>query len=224
MKAAFLLFVSYLVLGLLQAPSYLKIDPAASIYDPVLAAFLFAAILFPAAYWGAILNPRYLPILRRLLDRKRSPPDGIARPLLFAAGLGALAFLLNVSLSAVFTWAGAAPTAQSYVLKFSFFDKVVSSSSAGLWEETIFRLFLISAGIAILKGKTSSALIANLLFTSMHIVFQNPPYNPSALTIVFVIGLLYTKCFLDKGLEAAATCHGMMNFLVMTLGPLLQIP
>lgn len=223
LTAALLLSTSYLILGMLQAPSYLKIDPAASIWDPVAAAILFAIILFPAAYWGARIGPEYLPILGHLLRRGKSRPGPLLRPILFAVGLGTLGFLVNLALSALFTWAGAAPTAQSYVLKFSLFDKVVSSASSGLWEETIFRLFLISVGMAILKNKVSSAILANLLFTFMHVVLQSPPYNASALTIVFIIGLIYTKCFLDHGVEAAATCHGTMNLLVMILGPLVKI-
>jgi len=224
LKVALLLFISYLALGLLQAPSYLKIDPAASIYDPVASAVLFALILFPAAYWGVRINPEYLPILGHLLHRGKARLELFLRPILLALGLGALAFLVNLALSALFTWAGAPPTTQSYVLKFSLFDKVVSSASSGLWEETIFRLFLISVGVVVMRSRISSAILANLLFTFMHVVLQSPPYNPSALTIVFVIGLIYTKCFLDHGFEAAATCHGTMNFLVMILGPLLQIP
>ena len=75
--------------------------------------------------------------------------------------------------------------------------------------------------MAVVRSRLASVISANLLFTLMHVIFQNPPYNLPALIIVFLIGLFYTKCYLDRGLESAVACHAIMNLLVMTLGALL---
>lgn len=217
-KVAVLLLTFYLAFGFLQVPSYLKIDTTATIPDAMISVILFAALLFPAAYWGAKLSPENLPIISRLLGHEKTVIRELSRRILPVMGFAVLAFTLNVSLSVLFSWAWIPPTTQDYVLQFSIYDKVVSSVSAGIWEETIFRLFLISAALMIMRRKVPAVLLANLFFTLMHAVFQQPPYNAPALTVVFVIGLIYTKCFLDKGLGSAIACHAAMNLLSMTLG------
>lgn len=220
MKPTALLVISYVVVGLLQTPAYLKIDSSATLKDGLLATALFAALLFPAAYLGTGLDPKRVPVLSRGL-RGGGTVEELARMLSWTLALAVVAFGINVVLSGLFSWAWIAPTAQDYVARFSIFDKIVTALSSGIWEETVFRLFLIPAGVALLGHKRVASLAANFLFTSMHLVFQSPPYNPPALVVVFAIGLVYTKCYLDKGLESAILCHAAMNLLTMTVGVLL---
>lgn len=220
LKAAILLLALYLVFSLLQATSYPKIFPEGTIWDGVTSSILFAAILFPASYMGTRISPARLPLISRFFvgNHRGTAPS---RVLLGALTLAVVALILNVSLSIIFSWAWVEPTSQSYVANLTLAEKIGASVSAGIWEETIFRLFLISALLVFIKNKIVSVILANLLFTLMHLVFQSPPYNAPALIIVFSIGLLYSKCYVDNGLESAAICHAGMNFLVMILGSLL---
>ncbi len=220
LETAALLVAAYAVVGLLQTPAYLKIDASAKAQDGLLATMLFAALLFPAAYLGSGLDPKSLPVLSRAL-RDRGWIEELAQRLPWTLAFAVVAFVVNVAMSGLFSWAWIAPTTQDYVARFSIFDKVVTALSSGIWEETVFRLFLISAGATLLGKKRVAALAANLLFASMHLVFQNPPYNLPALAVVFTVGLIYTKCYLGKGLESAIACHATMNMLTMTVGMLL---
>lgn len=218
-KSALLIFSAYLVFGLLQAPSYLKIDPETTIWESITSVVIFSGIILPAAYWGARIDPESLPILSGLLGREAPDRRRWLVSLSYGLVLAAIAFLINISLSLAFTEFWAAPTSQDYILDFSILDKVAVAISSGIWEETIFRFFLISALVPLIRSRIGSALVANSLFTVMHVVLQDPPYNLPALTVVFVIGLVYTKCFLDRGVGSAATCHAGMNLLSMILGP-----
>ena len=220
LETAALLTAAYVVVGLLQTPAYLKIDSSATLEDGLLATLLFAALLFPAAYLGSRFDPRHLPVLSRAFGG-RGWIEELAQRLPWTLALAVVAFAVNVVMSGLFSWAWVPPTAQDYVARFSIFDKVITALSSGIWEETVFRLFLISAGAALLGRRRVAALSANLLFAAMHLVFQNPPYNLPALAVVFTIGLIYTKCYLDKGLESAMVCHAVMNLLTMTVGMLL---
>ena len=221
LKASLLLLVLYLAFSLLQATSYPKIFPEGTLWDGVTSSILFAALLLPASYMGTKISPDEIPLISRLFAGNRSRGPRPSRVLLWALTLAAIAFILNVSLSIIFGWAWVEPTAQEYVANLTLAEKIGASISAGIWEETIFRLFLISALLIFIKDRTVSVILANLLFTLMHLVFQSPPYNAPALVIVFTIGLLYSKCYVDNGLESAAVCHAGMNFLAMTLGSLL---
>jgi membrane protease YdiL (CAAX protease family) len=218
-KVAFVLVVSYLAFSLLQATSYTKIFPDATIWDSLFGSLLFAALLFPTAYTGAKESPEQVRVIPRLFGRDPGVgPVGIILP---AVSFALIAFVLNVSLSLIFGQFWVEPTAQEYVVELTLLEKIGASISAGIWEESIFRLFLISVLILILKNRMVSVVLSNLLFTLLHVVFQSPPYNAPALVIVFVIGLIYTKTYLDHGLESAIMCHATMNFLAMVLGPLL---
>jgi hypothetical protein len=219
-----IIVTSYLVLGLLQIPAYVRTGLALDFWDALGGVLLFGAILLPAAYMGLRLMPEKLPILTRLLKTGEANPREIAAKLAPGLAIAALAFALNISLSALFSQFWIAPTSPEYVSGFLPFDKVVTSFSAGVWEETVFRCFLVGSLLALLKRKAPAALLANLLFTLMHVVLQDPPYNVPALTIVFVIGLTYTKCYLDYGLESAMICHAAMNLFSMVLATLLWLP
>ncbi len=210
---------AYLVVGLLQTSALLKMDPDATPLDALLASVLFAALLFPTTYLASGIDPERLPMLSRVLRDRRSILK-LARILPYALGLGVLAFAVNVALSGLLSRVWMPPTTQEYVRDLSILEKFLTALSSGIWEETIFRLFLVSAIFAALGRRTISYLVPNLMFALMHLVFQNPPYNPPALLVVFAIGLVYTKSYLDRGLETAIVCHATMNFLTMTVGML----
>jgi hypothetical protein len=220
LRVALVLVVLYLTLGLLQATSILKIDVSATIMDSLIGLLLFAALLFPAAFTGARLAPEAIPTLRALPERA-SERVAVLRKLSWGILFGAGGFLVNVGLSALFVGLWTAPTTQDYVMEFSLVEKIGASASSGIWEETVFRLFLISAILMVVRHRYLAALAANTAFTLMHLIFQHPPYNIPALTIVFLIGLIYTKAYLDHGLESAIAAHASMNFLSMTLGLLI---
>ncbi len=219
-KASLLLLIGYLVFGILQAPSYPKIDPEWTVVDALVGIALFALLLLPAAFTGARLNPDKLPILNGLLGHRLRAKD-LASKLLPAILLAFVAFSMNAFLSASFSALGSPPTSQDYILQFTLVEKIAASASSGIWEETIFRLFIISAVLIVMRSRTAAAIISNLLFAAMHVVFQQPPYNLPALVIVFVIGLVYTRCFFSYGLESSVVCHAAMNLLAMTLGLML---
>jgi hypothetical protein len=218
LKVTLVITCLYFALGLLQAPTYLKIDEQATMKDALLGVTLFAALLLPAAYFGSREDPDRLPVFHAWLTRSSSWLERTRERILPALGLGAVAFALNLGLSALFRVIWLPPTTQDYVLRFSLLDKIATSASSGLWEETVFRLFLISAFFLLIKNRTISLLAANTLFALMHAVLQDPPYNPPALVIVFALGLIYSASYERYGLESAALSHGVMNFLAMTLG------
>lgn len=218
-KVAAVLVLAYLVFSLLQATSYSKIFHEGTIWDSLFGTFLFAALLFPTSYTGARGSPEQVRLIPRLFG-EGIDTDPI-RFIIQAFSFAIIAFALNVSLSLIFGEFWIEPTAQEYVVELTLLEKIGASASAGIWEESIFRLFLISILIIIVKKRIVSVILSNLLFTMLHMVFQSPPYNAPALIIVFLIGLIYTKTYLDHGLESAIACHAAMNFLAMLLGPLL---
>ncbi len=218
LKATLVITCVYIALALLQTSSYLKMDEQATMEDAVLGVALFTALLFPAAYFGSREDPGRLPLLMGWLKGSRALSRQAGERILPALGLGVIAFVLNLGLSALFRVIWFPPTTQEYVLRFNILDKIAASASSGLWEETVFRLFLISALCLVLRRRTISLLAANTLFALMHVVLQDPPYNPPALVIVFALGLIYSVSYEKYGLESAALSHGTMNFLAMTLG------
>ncbi len=221
LKVALVLLASYLAFGILQVPSYLKMEPPFTLVDSLVSLSLFAALLFPAAYAGSRMNPASVVFIQRLICHGRSVPGHVLRRVLLALVLALLAFCINLGLTALFTRVWTPPTTQDYIHSFNLFDKMAASISSGLWEETIFRFFLFSAALSVLKRRLPAVLLSNLVFTLMHAVFQQPPYNLSALTIVYLLGLVYSKCYTDQGLEPAVICHAAMNLLTMTLGLML---
>ncbi len=218
-KSSIILLALYIVFGLLQAPSYLKVDPQASLSESLASVFIFSGILLPCAYWGARIEPEGLPILANFLEQRKTGMKPVVKTILFGLGFAVLAFAANVIITFLFQEFWLAPTTQDYVLKFSLLDKLTTSISSGIWEETIFRLFLIGALSSLFRTRIGGVLVANGIFTYMHVIFQDPPYNLPALIIVFIIGLVYSRCFLERGLGSAITCHAGMNLLSMLLAP-----
>ena len=215
-RTAITIVLAYIIFAFLQAPSFSKIDPSAKPADILYFISTFTIILVPAAYFGVKADPGRI----RLTSKSwHDLPAFLYSPLLPALGLAFLAFSLNAGLSVLFTKVWTAPTSQSYVLSFNLLDKIANSGSAGIWEEAVFRLFLLSSILALTRSKLVSVTVSDILFTIPHAFLQQPPYNAPALVIVFIIGLIYSFCYLRWGLESAMACHGAMDLFSMTLGP-----
>jgi len=214
-KALLAILGSYVIFAILQSPSYSKIDPSIGAVDVAYVICSFTLILAPAAYFGLRVDPSRVKLAT---GTWRNLPAGIVSFLSPAILAAFVAFLLNAGLSILFAKFWIAPTSQSYVIKFTVLEKIANSASAGIWEETVFRLFLLSSTLALIRSVLGSVILSNTVFTLLHAFLQQPPYNLPALTIVFVIGLVYSMCYLRWGLESAMACHGTMNLLSMTLG------
>ena len=110
-----------------------------------------------------------------------------------------------------------------------FLSKVVMSIGAGAWEETVFRLGLLT-GIAALAEKVIgmrhalalvlALVVSSLLFSAVHHI---PPYgDPLSLgvfTFRVLAGVFFGLLFWFRGFAVAAYTHALYDIYVLILKP-----
>ena len=104
------------------------------------------------------------------------------------------------------------------------FDKVVMSAGAGLYEEIVFRAFLMGGMIAALtKGLSVPRLPAvvvaivasSVLFSAAHHITE--PFTMSAFVFRIFAGILFAVVYRLRGLAVAAYTHAIYDVWVMVL-------
>lgn len=107
--------------------------------------------------------------------------------------------------------------------------RVVMSLGAGVWEETIFRLLLLT-GLALLGERVLglrrglavivALAISSLLFSAVHHI---PPYGDplrvGVFTFRFLAGICFGLLFLFRGFAVAAYTHALYDIYVLILHP-----
>lgn len=106
----------------------------------------------------------------------------------------------------------------------SFLLKLVLSMGAGVYEEIVFRLGLLSFFFAMfhrwlkLQGSTAgilAVLIASLLFSGFHhIGALGEPFSYPAFFFRFLCGVVLSAVFMIRGLGIAVATHALYNILI----------
>lgn len=165
-----------------------------------------------------------------LRDRKRSGPiEGrlfvgmMAESLLYAAVLGGVASTLTSLILGRLGFALAAGGLQ----QFAFPTQIMISLGAGIYEELVFRVLLVS-GVAWFakallgwKPGTSAVLatvIGALVFSAFHYVGPyGDPFQLDSFTFRAVAGLIFSGLYLARGFGIAAWSHALYDVLLSIL-------
>ena len=109
-----------------------------------------------------------------------------------------------------------------------FFDAVVLSLGAGIYEELVFRVLLVGGLLALFAAMGASkrsagifsALLAALLFSAFHYVGPYAyPLELQSFTFRFLAGLAFSVLFILRGFGIAAWTHALYDvFLVVLRG------
>jgi Type II CAAX prenyl endopeptidase Rce1-like len=109
-----------------------------------------------------------------------------------------------------------------------FFDAVVLSLGAGIYEELVFRVLLVGGLLALFAAMGASrraaaiysALLAALLFSAFHYVGPYAyPLELQSFTFRFLAGLAFSVLFILRGFGVAAWTHALYDvFLVVLRG------
>lgn len=107
-------------------------------------------------------------------------------------------------------------------VKMNLIDKLVMSAGAGLYEELVFRLFLMG-GLYMLAARvlslprfvsaTLAVVASSLIFSAVHHITE--PFTMSAFSFRFFAGLLFAFIFQVRGLAVAAYTHFLYDVYVM---------
>ncbi len=218
--------------------------PAASpIRDPLLRLLLQVAltvlVTWPLAGFGLALGARLglgAPVLSAWFEGRLAPGQ-VQRTLLPAALVGAV---YGASLLLLFAGFGSAIDAQMAPLGTPPVSPppwagVLASFAAGISEETLLRLFLLSLIALPLAGalpRAGALWVANvasaLIFGVLHfgnVVALGLPFTPFLVAFILVInggvGLLCGWLYWTRGIEAAMACHVAVDLFLHGLGPAL---
>ncbi len=110
-------------------------------------------------------------------------------------------------------------------IEYGTFDSIVLSVGAGLYEELVFRLFLMGglfwAGMRWLKWPTwvvalGAVLISSFLFSAVHYVGSlGDPFELGSFTYRFFAGILLAVIFYVRGFAVAVYTHAIYDIIVM---------
>jgi membrane protease YdiL (CAAX protease family) len=101
-------------------------------------------------------------------------------------------------------------------------EKLVMSAGAGLYEEVVFRLFLMGGlfllahkviGLPRMLGAILAVLASSVIFSAVHHISE--PFTMSAFTFRIFAGLLFAIIFQVRGLAVAAYTHFLYDVYVM---------
>jgi membrane protease YdiL (CAAX protease family) len=104
----------------------------------------------------------------------------------------------------------------------SFLGKLVMSAGAGLYEEIVFRLFLMGGlflaatkilGLSRFVGAILAILASSVLFSAAHHIAE--PFTMSAFTFRVFAGVLFAVIYQWRGLAIAAYTHALYDVWVM---------
>ena len=234
-----------LLIGALIAVPYsahlIEQGPLARGRSPVFRALVALAtvLLFewPLAAAGLVLARRLglgAPLLEAWVERRPADVRGtLVPPALWGALVGGallgMVGLFSERLDTIFPQAVTAPP---------WWAGVLGSISAGIGEETMLRLFLLSAlavPLARALPRTAALWTANVLaalaFGALHfgnLVALGIPFTPLVVTMVLVInggvGVLWGWIYTTRGLEAAIVSHIACDLMLHGLGAALGDP
>lgn len=111
------------------------------------------------------------------------------------------------------------------VAEYGVFDSLVLSIGAGLYEELVFRLFLMGGlfwvGSKALKwpvwlSATSAVIVSSLLFSAVHYIGSlGDPFELGSFTYRFFAGVLLAVIFYLRGFAVAVYTHAIYDVIVM---------
>ncbi len=140
-------------------------------------------------------------------------------------GMGGESFVWTLPLFLLYRWIrvmSSTPSPRS-----EWFENVVVSTGAGVYEEMIFRLILITALVIVLedvlrikkdKALIWSVLIAAILFSAHHYEpLGGEPYRFGSFVFRTLAGIYLGAMFLFRGYGITAGCHVIYNVVVVTL-------
>ncbi|QDG51198.1 CPBP family intramembrane metalloprotease [Persicimonas caeni] len=110
-------------------------------------------------------------------------------------------------------------------VEYGVFDSLVLSIGAGLYEELVFRLFLMGgmfyAGVKWVKwpawlAATTAVLVSSLLFSAVHYIGSlGDPFELGSFTYRFFAGVLLAVIFYLRGFAVAVYTHAIYDVIVM---------
>ncbi|HSR14520.1 MAG TPA: CPBP family intramembrane glutamic endopeptidase [Gemmatimonadales bacterium] len=174
---------------------------------------------------GLILVAR--DIRRRGLPRLRFFAGMVAESVLYALALGTVAgvlttFLLTGRLATMMAQGG------SEVAHLTFPVQLMVSLGAGIYEELVFRVLLVS-GLAALGGKVLgwkpvpagifAAVLGALIFSAFHYVGPlGDPFQVGSFTFRAIAGLLFSGMYLLRGFGITAWSHALYDVFLAVGG------
>jgi membrane protease YdiL (CAAX protease family) len=105
--------------------------------------------------------------------------------------------------------------------------KVILAFGAGVHEELVFRLFMVSAllwvGVRGLKMRRFTAalvafVISSFLFSAAHHVIGGEPWRLGVFTYRFLCGMIFASLFQFRGFAVAVYTHALYDIFVLLLG------
>jgi hypothetical protein len=106
-------------------------------------------------------------------------------------------------------------------------EQVVLSLGAGIYEELLFRVILVTAILALLSAiglkrqpaSWASAILAALLFSAFHYIGPYAyPLELQSFTFRFIAGLAFSGLFLLRGFGIAAWTHALYDVFLVLMG------
>jgi membrane protease YdiL (CAAX protease family) len=103
-----------------------------------------------------------------------------------------------------------------------FMDKIVMSLGAGLYEELVFRLFLMGGifwaltnplGMNRITAAVLAVIVSSVIFSAAHHIAE--PFTMSAFTFRVFAGMLFALIFHLRGFAIAAYTHAFYDVWVM---------
>ncbi len=172
-----------------------------------------------------VFNAAVLAVFALVLVRMKS--SGQFRPrllawLLLESALYALAFGSVVVLAIRTLGLGALLAAGAPAASMNLLDKIVMSAGAGLYEEIVFRAFLMGGLLWLLQhglrmprvvAALCAMLVSSVVFSAIHHIRE--PFTVSAFTFRIFAGLLFAGLFWTRGLAVAVYTHFLYDVYVM---------
>ncbi len=164
-----------------------------------------------------------------LKDRKNGPIEPrlywgmLAESLLYAVILGGVASTLTAVLLGRLSFALAAGAFD----QFGFATQIMISLGAGLYEELVFRVLLVSGlawvatrllGWSPRAGAVTAAVVGALIFSAFHYIGPyGDPFQIESFTFRAVAGLLFSGLYLTRGFGIAAWSHALYDVVLAIL-------
>ncbi len=213
------LFIAYQVGILVSGGARNGVDFVSDALHRALGGSMFAYLIFNGVvlfgFVGAVaylrrrgeLHPRLLPLMLLESAVYALLVGGLVNTMIQITGLSRL---LEVGSLAA---GGGAP---------GFVTKIVLSAGAGLYEELVFRLFLMGGlfyaahrigGIKRFGAAFLAVVVSSLIFSAAHHITE--PFTMSAFVFRFFAGVVFAALFQIRGFAVAAWTHALYDVWVM---------